>query len=115
MAKKRTTATKRIGRKIQTKQFESLDISIECTDEIEWETLEERNKKLDQLTKLAINDFDETFGQVCKAVDVSEKRAFVHAPKPEAKSEEKPKSKSNSKKDDSDIDDFLGGLDGVGD
>lgn len=75
---KKTKAKKHIGRKIQTRPFESVSISIECEDEIEWETIDERNQKLRELTDRAIEDFKETFGQVCEVLGFEEKRAFIN-------------------------------------
>ena len=68
---------KKIGRKIQPKQFHSVEISIEAEDEIEWSDMAERQKKLDQLTALAIEDYERTFKEVCEALQVQEKKAFV--------------------------------------
>ena len=110
----KTSATKRIGRKIQPRQFESVDISIECQDEIEWSTIDERSAKLTKLTNLAINDFNETFAQVCEALGIEDKRAFVHnhgakSAAPPSKLENKPlKSEGSSADDDGGMDIFDG-------
>ena len=109
----KTFIRKRIGRKIQPKQFESLDISVEAEDEITWSSVDEREKKSGKMTQLVLRDYQETFDQVCVALGLQEKRAFVHgsskpqSAQPEAKTGEKePISSSKS-------DDIFEGLDGV--
>ncbi|NJL70140.1 MAG: hypothetical protein HC888_00400 [Candidatus Competibacteraceae bacterium] len=74
---KKTSCRKRIARTIQTKQYETLNISIESEDEIEWTSIKDRDDKLAKLTNLAIRDFEETFNQVCEAFGFDEKRVFV--------------------------------------
>lgn len=101
MANYKTVVTKKIGRKINTGQYESADIVIEAQDEIEWSSIEERDKKLHKLTQLAIKDFQDTFVEVTEALGIQEKRAFVknHG----AKSAEPPKDNPKSKIGDDDF------------
>lgn len=74
MSKKRTTtASRRIGRKIQTQRFESLEVSIEVQDEIEWDTMEERQVKLTKLTNLSLMDFEDCFNTVCNSLGLDER------------------------------------------
>lgn len=112
---KKTHARKKIGRKIQPRQFESVDISIECEDEIEWTTIEERQKKLEKLTKLALIDFQDTFQKVCEELGVEDKRAFGKRYVGEysgstPKTGEKPESSKQDNKDDDDMESFFDGL-----
>lgn len=79
MSEKRTTKIRKgISRKIQTKQFESLEVSTSYEDSITWETIEERQQKIDNLTKLAYIDFDKTYQMVCDELKVSARSATAH-------------------------------------
>ena len=109
----KTIATKRIGRKIQPRSFESAEIMIETQDEIEWSTIEEREEGLANLTKLAIADFDETYAEVSRVLGIEEKKAFIKSDRPrpseEAETEktaEKVEAKKTSKTAKTDDDDF---------
>ena len=79
--KKKTIVSRRISRKIQTKQYESAEITIECQDEIEWTSVEDRQSKLRKVTQLAILDFQETYVSVCEALGIEKKTAFIQSDK----------------------------------
>ena len=76
-AKRQTVVTKGISRKIQTDRFFSLEISHTAQDLIDWETIEERNQKQQNLTKLAIKDFMDTHDRALKTLQLGEHHAFV--------------------------------------
>ena len=73
---RKTMCRKRIARKIQPKNFESVDISVECEDEIEWTTMAERDSKLKKLTELITIEFQDTFKKVCDELGLENKPAF---------------------------------------
>lgn len=73
----KTQCRKRIGRKIQPKRFESLEISCEYEDEIEWKTPAERQKLLDQLTEKALEDYEKSFNAICEQLGVEDKPVSV--------------------------------------
>ncbi len=77
MSKNQTVCRKRIGRKIQPKQFESLEIICEFEDTIVWDDVEDRQKKLDKLTELALIDYKKTFGRVSESLGLEEKNVSV--------------------------------------
>lgn len=66
----RTKITKGIVRKIQTKQFENVDISVSVEEEIEWENDKQRQEKIDLLTKKLLDDFKSTYNEVCNTLEV---------------------------------------------
>ncbi len=103
---KTTVVSRRIARKIQTRQYESADIEIECKDTIEWTSLEERQIKLRNLTQLAIIDFQETFVEVCNALGIEQKTAFIKSNKSKP-DEDKKTIKKDKVEDISDIFDGL--------
>ena len=72
-----TRVTKRIGRKIQPKQFESLEISCEYEDTITWNSMKERQAKLDDHLKLSMLDFQKSFDQVCGELGVNDKAVAI--------------------------------------
>jgi hypothetical protein len=75
--KRQTIVTKSISRTIQTQQYFSLTIQHTAVDCIEWETLEEREKKQDNLTKLAVKNFIQTHDSVLDQLKLGQMHAFV--------------------------------------
>lgn len=69
--------TLRIGRKIQPKQFESLEIAIEVEDVIEYKTADELNAGIANQTKRVIEDFTQTYESVVKDLGVMDKPVAV--------------------------------------
>ena len=61
---------KSIIRKIRTADFEQLDVVIDIEEEIEWENQAQRKKKTGKITKLLIDDFRETYNEVCEELKV---------------------------------------------
>ncbi len=61
---------KSIIRKIRTADFEQLDVVIDIEEEIEWENQSQRKKKTEKITKLLIDDFRETYNEVCEELKV---------------------------------------------
>ena len=76
-AKNSTKVRKGVGRKIQPKQFESLEVTVAYEDTIVWDTVEERQTKLDKISELAIIDFEKTFDRVCEELGVTPKTGTV--------------------------------------
>jgi hypothetical protein len=69
----KTRCFKRIGRKIQPKQFESLEVTCEYEDVVTWSDMDERQKKLEMLTQLAMIDFERSMSAVCEGLGVEHK------------------------------------------
>lgn len=74
--KRQTIITKSISRTIQTAQYFSLTIQHSATDCIEWENLDEREKKQDNLTKLATKNFIQTHDSVLDQLKLGQMHAF---------------------------------------
>lgn len=77
--KRKSIIRKKIGRKIQTKQFESLDIYVDIEEEIEWINKKERDKKTEAVTKILVEDYKKTADQVLKDLKLSHNKASVKA------------------------------------
>lgn len=76
LKKRQTVITKSISRTIQTAQYFSLTINHTAQDTIEWETLEERDKKQSNLTKIAIKDFMQTHDTVLDQLKLGQMHVF---------------------------------------
>ena len=74
--KRQTVVTKGITRTIQTAQYFSLTIQHVAQDTIEWETPDEREKKISNLTKLAVRDFIQTHDCVLDQLKLGQMHAF---------------------------------------
>lgn len=61
---------KTIVRGIQTKQYEQLNITVELEEEIEWEDDKEREKKVKETTDKVLDDFVNTYNQVCETLKI---------------------------------------------
>lgn len=71
-----TKVTKGINRKLWTAKYEEIEIVSHIEEIIEWMTLEERQKKLDAITKYVILDFEKTRNTVLQELGLAEKKAF---------------------------------------
>ena len=80
--KRKTKVRKEITRNVQTKAFESLKITVNVEEEIEWETLEEKEKKHDKVTDMVIKDFNQTYEKVMKELELRNKPAVVETSNP---------------------------------
>lgn len=84
-----TKIRKHLERTIQTAKFENVKIYVEAEDSIEWNTLEERQRKLDDVTSLLIQDFQQTQLKVFQELKLEPNSATVGGYKPIEKDEEK--------------------------
>jgi len=75
--KRQTVVTKGITRTLQTAKYFSLTVNHTAQDTIEWETTEEREKKIHNLTKLAVKDFIQTHDTVLDQLKLGQMHAFV--------------------------------------
>ena len=75
--KRQTVVTKGITRLIQTAKYFSLTVTHTAQDTIEWETVDEREKKINNLTLLAIKDFVQTHDTVLDQLKLGQMHAFV--------------------------------------
>lgn len=67
---KKSIVKKSILRKISTANYESLDISVEIEEEIEWKTIEERMDKTQKVSQILLKDFINTYNEVVKTIGV---------------------------------------------
>jgi putative lipoic acid-binding regulatory protein len=70
---KKSKIKKIITRKISTGQYENIDITVEANEDIEWETIEERIKKTDNITRVLIMDFESTKAKVLEQFGIKNK------------------------------------------
>lgn len=78
MAKRKSIIRKKIGRKIQTKQYESLEVYVDIEEEIEWENLKERSEKTKSVTLILQKDFKETMLTVLDQLKLSQNKATIN-------------------------------------
>ncbi|HUS49890.1 MAG TPA: hypothetical protein VMZ91_06975 [Candidatus Paceibacterota bacterium] len=85
--KRKSIIRKKIGRKIQTKMYESLDVNVEIEEEIEWSDLKERQQKTDGISKILIKDYKKTMTQVLEDLKLSQIKATVTSDSKESSNE----------------------------
>ena len=73
---RKSKIVKSIKRIYNVAQYESLELFVSYEDDIEWETLEERQKKSKALGDLLMNDFTKTREDVFVELNESEKKAY---------------------------------------
>ena len=74
--KRKSKISKSIKRIYNVAQYESLELVVHYEEEIEWETVAERQKKADNISKLLLNDFKKTRLDVFNELNASEKKAY---------------------------------------
>jgi len=74
--KRKSKVSKSIKRIYNVAQYESLELIVHYEEEIEWETVAERQKKADNISKLLLNDFKKTRLDVFTELNASEKKAY---------------------------------------
>jgi len=74
---KKSKIRKAIFRKLNTAQYENVDIIVDIEEEIEWNTIEERMKKTENITKILVLDFIRTQEQALKELNINKKLAVV--------------------------------------
>ena len=74
--KRKSVVHKSIKRLYNVAQYESLELIVHYEEEVEWETLAERQKKADSISKLLLNDFKKTRLDVFNELNASEKKAY---------------------------------------
>lgn len=67
---------KAIERTLSTAKYEGIVIREEIEEDIEWQTLEEWNKKQNNWTIMLIKRFKETHDQVLQELSLEHKKAF---------------------------------------
>ena len=78
MEKKHTSLIrKKIGRKIQTKKFESLEVYVDIEEQIGWDTISERNEKTKKVTQVLLKDFKTTMVDVIKELKLHRNTATI--------------------------------------
>jgi hypothetical protein len=69
---------KRIRRNINTAQFEQLEISCEFEEEVEWESIDQRQAKSEKITNLLIMDFQRTLTKAMEELGLNRKPVSAH-------------------------------------
>jgi len=82
-----TKVTKGINRKLWTAKYEEIEIVSHVEEVIEWTTLEERQKKLDAITKCVVIDFERTRDAILQELGLAEKKVFGSQTEPTKLSE----------------------------
>jgi len=77
---KKSIIKKSITRKLSTAQYETLDIHVEVEEEVEWETVEERMRKSDNISKILVIDFVSTLTKSLEQMNLSKKLATINKP-----------------------------------
>lgn len=106
---RKSLVNRAIKRTIQTAQYESLVIEVGIEEEIEWTTLSERQKKIDNWTTLLLQDFKQSSDRIITDLGFTHKKAYFNNPSEETK--EKFKSIADAQERGLDLDD----LDTLGD
>ena len=73
---RRSKIRKSIQRTVQTAKFESIVICDEFEEEIEWTSLEERQKKIINWESLLIQGFKRSFDNILQELGLSHKKAY---------------------------------------
>jgi len=70
---RKSKITKSVTKKYTTSiPYEIVEVSVWHEEEIEWKNIEERNKKVDNLTKAVIVDFKKTKDEVFKNLNIKD-------------------------------------------
>jgi len=77
---KKSKIRKSITRKISTKEYESLDITVDIEEEIEWKKPKERGEKTENISKVLLLDFANTFNAVTKQLGLKKRIGTVKTP-----------------------------------
>lgn len=102
---KKSIIKKSITRKISTAPYESVDIHIEVTEEVEWESMDERMKKTDAISKILLIDFIKSLNQASEELGFTKNIAQISGKKKPQNAKEKTEDKSiNTNKSEEDFD-----------
>ena len=69
--KRHSKIRKTISRKIQTDDFESLDVYVSVEEWVEWDTDEERAAETKRITGKLLDDFTDSFNRTVSALGVN--------------------------------------------
>lgn len=74
-----------LKRTLSTAQYETLVIEIGFEEEIEWKSLQERQKKLDNWNTLLLQDFKQSSDRILEELGITHKKAYFKNPTEETK------------------------------
>ena len=77
---KKSIIKKSITRKLSTAQYETLDVHVEVEEEVEWDTVEERMRKSDNISKILVIDFVNTLTKSLQQMNLDKKLATINKP-----------------------------------
>jgi len=75
--KRKSVIRKKIGRKIQTKQYESLEVYVDIEETIEWADGKERATKTKAVNKVLIDDYKDTLKQILEELTLETNKASI--------------------------------------
>ncbi len=67
---------RQIQRTLNTAKFESIVITVGFDEEIEWSTLEERDRKVKNWETVLLKDFKESHDRILDELNLSHKKAY---------------------------------------
>ena len=81
MAKRISKITKGISRKFNIAKFETLMVTVEYDEEIEWDDtdINTRRGKTQKVTQELLSDFNKTVDDVFKELELTVKNAYVES------------------------------------
>ena len=74
--KRKSKISKSVRRIYNVAQYESLELVINYEEEIDWDTIKERQQKSKNITSLLLDDFKNTRKEVFEELNESEKKAY---------------------------------------
>ena len=77
---RKSRITKTIQRLLSTAKFENITITEQIEEEIEWKTLEERSKKIDNWNTILLSQYKETEEAVLNELGLEIKKAYFSSP-----------------------------------
>lgn len=102
---RKSVITKTITRKFNTAKYETLDLSVQQTHEIEWTSIDMLRAKSNSITTLLTEDFNQTVQKVFTDLHLDEYLAFINSKGPSDSSSSGEKNKNNlSEKDKKEFD-----------
>lgn len=80
MPVRKSKVSKTIQRLLSTAKFENITITESIEEEIEWRTLEERDKKINNWNTIIINQYKDTEEAVLSELGLEIKKAYFSSP-----------------------------------
>jgi len=108
---RKSTIHRHLKRTLSTAPYETLVIEIGFEEEIEWKSLQERQKKVDNWNTLLIQDFKQSSDRILTELGITHKKAYFNNPSEETQAKYQKQAKEQAKVEDLDSLDSLDSLD----